>query len=195
MKYYLEITLSEHSELGIYGLWEKFFTQLHLALVEMQGKTGSIFTGISFPEYRYEDENGGYLGNKLRVFGETEDALKQLDLLKWLSQLTNSIHSTGIQQVPSEDVTGYVRFQRKHIKGSLQNLSKRYAKRHNISIAEAEKHYNGLKSECDLPFLNLKSLSNDQTFRLFISKVKSESFINKGFGTYGLSTVSTVPEF
>lgn len=207
MKYYQELTLIGQPEISFSFILTKVYTQIHLALVEMQDENGLVPIGVSFPEYLSDKKEARLLnksdgdnrkiglGNKLRVFAETEDDLKQLDLLKWLSHLMDYVHLTGIREVPIKKVTGYVYFQRKHIKGSPQKLSKRHAKRHNISITESEKYYNGLQSTSDLPYLYLKSLSNDQSFRLFILKVKSNSFVNKSFRTYGLSTVSTVPEF
>lgn len=195
MKYYLEITLADHPKQGVYDLWGKLFTQLHLALVPTKNSLGNVSIGISFPEYRYEEGDGGYIGNKLRVFSETEEALNQLDLPKQLSRLINYLDLMQTKEVPFKDITGYASFKREHIKGSLKNLSKRYAKRHNMSIVESEKYFNGFKNISDLPYLSIKSLSKNHPFRLFISKVKCESYINEGFGTYGLSSVSTVPEF
>lgn len=207
MKYYQEITLIGQSEIPLHFILSKVYVQIHLALVEMQDENGIVPIGVSFPEYLSSRREMGVLnksddgnrkiglGTKVRLFSETEDVLKQLDLSKWLAFLTDYVHSTGIREIPLHKITGYANFKRKHIKGSLQNLSKRYAKRNSLSIEEAEKHFNKVKDSSNLPYLQLKSLSEHHPFRLVISKVKCESLINEGFGTYGLSSVSTVPEF
>lgn len=181
--------------MGTYELWSVFFTQLHLALVEQQNQHNNISIGISFPEYRYEQKKGGYLGTKLRVFAQDEFMLQQLDLTKWLSYLTDSIHCTEILEVPSNKVSKYVQYRRHHIKGSVEKLAKRRAKRHKISLDEAMKHFQHKINTSDLPYIRLKSITTKQLFRLCIEKREHNKLIHDGFGTYGLSNSSTVPEF
>ena len=196
MKYYLEITLIDNSNMGFYELWGKCYTQLHLALVEMQDPQGRVPMGISFPEYRYEPKKGGYLGSKLRIFAENEAAFQQLDLTKWFSRLTDHIHCTDIREILHNRVTKYAQYRRQHIKGSsLEKLARRRAKRHEITLDEAMKHYQNKVCTNDLPYILLKSLTTQQPFRLCVEKRESHELIQEGFTTYGLSYSSTVPEF
>ncbi len=141
MKHYLEITLIDNSNMGFYELWGKCYTQLHLALVEMQDQQGRIPMGVSFPEYQYEPTRGSYLGSKLRIFAENEAAFQQLDLTKWFSCLIDHIHCTDICEILHNRVTKYAQYRRQHIKGSLEKLARRRAKRHEISLDEAMKRY------------------------------------------------------
>src|SRR3990167_1277774 len=172
MKKYFEITLIDNPNMSVCELWSKFYMQLHLALVEQQDQQGKIPIGISFPEYRYESKKGGYLGNKVRMFAQDENLLQLLDLNKWFAHLADYIHCTSIREVPSDRVITYAQYRRYHVKGNFGNLARRRAKRHKMSLDEAIKHYQSKAYTSDLPYIQLKSLTNQQSFRLFIEKRK-----------------------
>lgn len=195
MKNYIEVTLIANADIKVYELWGKFYTQLHLALVEIQGVQGNVPIGISFPEYQYEPGRGGYLGDKLRIFAQDEVILQQLDLTKWLLRLNDYIHCTGIREVPNNGVIKYAQYRRRHLKGSLEKLARRHASRHKINLDEVMQRYQGKVCGSDLPYVLLKSLTTRQPFRLFIEKREYNESIQEGFGAYGLSSSSTVPEF
>ncbi len=195
MKYYLEITLIDTASIKHYELWAKVYSQLHLALVEMQDAQGKVPVGVSFPEYRYQESTGGYLGSKLRVFAPNETTLQNLNLAQWLSRLADYIHYTGIREVPIGKIAGYSLYSRLHIKGSIDNLARRYAKRHAISLEQARKQYQEKSYNTNLPYIQLKSLTTKQAFHLFIAKQASKELVQNKFGTYGLDSLSTVPEF
>lgn len=194
MTHYLEITLIEHSDLGAYGLWQKLYNQLHIALVDLNNTSG-VALGISLPEYRYDADKGGFLGNKLRVFAPNEAILQQLDLSQSLKQLTDYLHLTGVREVPTTKITGYAQYRRRHVKGSVEKLARRHAKRNNVSMDVALAHYQGKAFTCDLPFVQLKSSTTGASFRLFVEKVIQSEAIEGKFGSYGLSDLATVPVF
>ncbi len=284
MAYYQEITLVPQTEITPNFILCRLYTQLHLALVEMQDHPGKVPIGFSFPEYRYETRGcefvsllppptketietlpinlmGAYvlsgdkfyfihkanreftqiilnnsqlarfnikfklneiklgdikrllktqideirlitghtpseksLGTKVRIFGNDETILEQFNLSKWLMRLSDYVHFTSIRPVPAK-VLGYARYHRQHLKGSKEKLARRYAKRHGITAEEATKNYENKVYRSNLPYVQLKSLANQQSFKLLIAKTYSTEWIQQGFGTYGLSSFSTVPEF
>jgi len=47
----------------------------------------------------------------------------------------------------------------------------------------------------NLPYIQMKSLTSDRPFKLFIEKQPATKSDTQVFSTYGLSSVSPVPEF
>ena len=85
MHYYIELTLIKDSEISPYFIWSKLYTQLHLALVEMQDTNAQVPIGVSFPEYNVGESKGKklmLLGSKLRIFAQDEATLTKLNLPK-----------------------------------------------------------------------------------------------------------------
>lgn len=200
MKFYREITLMDQEGLIPYFIWSKLYGQLHIAFAEHKNDQGKVPFGLSFPEYQYDLNNGKIrLGKKLRIFAKTEEELQALDLSKWLSRLMDYVHIQSIKPVP-EKVDGYAVYQRHQVKGNPQRLARRYAKRHDVSYEEALATYQSMNiQKTNLPYVQMKSLSKDQMFKLFIEKtvVDSES-TEARFTTYGLNAKDsffTVPEF
>jgi CRISPR-associated endonuclease Csy4 len=196
MKYYLEITLIENQTCNLYTLWSQVYTQLHLALVEVADEEGKVSIGFSFPEYHYDEmANIGFLGTKCRLFALDEPTLTQLDLGKWLSRLTDNLHCTAIRMVPNI-VDGYARYQKLSKKTNLERQARRYAKRKGLSLEEALVKYADFEPfRENFPFVQLKSLSSQQSFRLVIRKTQEAELKTGKFNTYGLSTNLTLPEF
>ena len=50
MKYYQELTLLPDMEVELYYIWSNLYTQIHLALVELQDEQGNVPVGDTFPE-------------------------------------------------------------------------------------------------------------------------------------------------
>ncbi len=200
MKYYLEITLIENNNITLYEQWSKIYTQIHLAFVEQKNSQNKICYGVSFPEYRFNEKAQiGFLGGKLRVFAETEAQLVNLDLPKWLAKLADYVHLQVIKAVPSQ-INGYAVYRRKQVKTNAARLARRSAKRNNISFDEALQNYQNVVTSCDLPFVQIQSLSsssasNKNFFKLFVEKLPASSVTESIFNTYGLSVNATVPEF
>jgi CRISPR-associated endonuclease Csy4 len=195
MKSYLEITLLPNPEVGVNFLWSKVFQQIHLGLVEIQDDQGQAPIGLSFPEYVI-GEKYSVLGSKLRLFANDEAELKQFDAVKWLARLSDYVHCTSIRPVP-EKLIGYATYQRVQPKINPEPLARRYARRHNIDYETAltlysKRNYQTINS----PFIRLKSLSSDNNFCIWVKKVPVDAQSSTThFSTYGLSSISTVPEF
>lgn len=213
MKFYLEITLLPNPEVGIHFLWSKVYQQIHLGLVEMQDGQGRVPIGVAFPEYVRGDKYG-VLGGKLRLFAEHEATLSEFNTRHWLARLSDYVHCTNIRPVP-EKLSGYAIYQREQPKTSKERLARRYAKRHGMDLVTAlhstidltvkppsDAAYKTQFRYCEMPqkavttpFIRLQSLSGGQTFCLWIKKTVVAGPSGATFSRYGLSAVSTVPDF
>lgn len=206
MKYYIDITLLPDAESSLGFLWEKVYQQVHLALVESKTTENSSAIGLSIPEYR---EGKFPLGSKLRLLAPSEKLLQQLDIGKWLNRLTDYAHFTSIRAVP-DHVKSFAKFKRirskkimvdgkekmKKLDTNIGRLARRRVKRKGETFEQALKHFEGYKQQqSDLPFINVKSLSKDQRFKLFIEKELVDSSEQGTFSCYGLSQQATVPWF
>ncbi|MDD5266835.1 MAG: type I-F CRISPR-associated endoribonuclease Cas6/Csy4 [Methylococcales bacterium] len=194
MRFYLEITLLPNPEVGINFLWSKIFQQIHLGLVEMQDEQGRVLIGLSFPEY-VTGEKFSLLGGKLRLLAKDEETLSQFNASHCLARLSDYVHCTSIRPVP-EKLTGYAIYQREQPKSNKERLARRYAKRHNEDYGVALLHYSEMAHQTiATPFIRLKSLSGGNEFCLWIKKTVVTEPSGMAFSSYGLSAVSTVPEF
>ena len=214
MNYYQELLLLPQEEIPIHFLWSKVFQQIHLGLVEIQDGQRQVPIGLSFPEY-ISGEKVSLLGSKLRILAKDEATLVQFNTAKWLSRLSDYVHCTSIRPVP-EKITGYAIYQRQQPKTNPERLARRYAKRHRVdydtalngtvvlsvkptqSIEDnkAEMRYSEMPYQViATPFIRLKSLSNEQAFCLWIKKTQVAEPSGTSFSSYGLSTITTVPEF
>ena len=204
MKVYQEIKLLESPEIPLHFLWSKVFQQIHLGLVEMQDNQRQVPIGLSFPEYVI-GEKYSLLGSKLRLFANDEAMLNQFDAVKWLARLSDYVHCTSIRPVP-EKIIGYAIYQREQPKTNPERLARRYARR----LAEREKraevdadyetaltrYSKRHRQTINSPFIQLKSLSSDNNFCLWIKKVPIDvQSSTTQFSSYGLSSVSNLPEF
>lgn len=200
MNYYIEVTLMENERFSPYELWSRLYPQLHLALVEVKNADNRVNIGFSFPQYRfYHDKGVGFIGTKLRLFAESESDLKKLDIRRWLERSEDYVHITSIREVPSE-LKGYAIYKRKQVKTNAQRLARHRVKRGDIGFDEALARYSNVVTTTNLPYIEMKSLStsdeqNEKRFKLFIEKHPAEKSDTRVFSTYGLSSVSSVPEF
>lgn len=193
MLYYQELTLLSNAEISTYHLWAKVYQQIHIGIAELlvDGR-GEI--GVSFPQYKGEGKEQS-LGMKLRVFAKSEEVLARLNLESRLHRLEDYVHIKKARPIPVAAVRGYAVYRRHHSENSQSQKARRYAKRHNIAYEKAlalfpEDRWTGLP-----PYVQLQSLSTGHTYRLHIEKIETEEPRDKGFGSYGLDPVSTVPEF
>ncbi len=192
MKLYREIIFRPQPEISLGFLWGKVFQQIHIGLVEMKDSNGNVPIGISFPEYLSED---GPLGRKLRMFTTSKEVFTVFDVDTRLKRLADYVHLTGIRDVP-ENIRSFCRFKRQQTKTNVERLARRRAKRHGISIEKAISELKGFEDkQVKTPFINMESLSSKRRFRLFIIKEICDNPAYEGYSTYGLSQVSTVPEF
>lgn len=192
MKYYLDITLLPDGEANFGFLWQAVYRQVHLALVESKTPKGDSTVSVSIPEY---GARAFPLGSKLRLLASSKGSLESLDIDKWLARLKDYTHSTSIKSVP-EKVTQFARFNRRQFKTNIQRLARRRMKRQGVSFEEAIEYYASFKDkESKLPYINMKSLSKDESFKFFIEQELLAEPIEGVFNCYGLSGAATVPWF
>ncbi|SDY51377.1 type I-F CRISPR-associated endoribonuclease Cas6/Csy4 [Acinetobacter kyonggiensis] len=199
MKFYQEITLIDQAEISPYFIWSKLYAQLHIALAEHKNANEKGNIGISFPKYIYEDGDEAkkskvHLGDKLRIFAEDQAALENLNMFQWLERLTDYVHITSIREVP-ENIKGYATYSRKQVKTNAERLARHRVKRGDIGFDEALARYSNVVTTTDLPYIQMKSLTSDKSFKLFIEKKNANQSETQVFSTYGLSSESSVPEF
>ena len=200
MNYYIEVTLMENDQFSPYELWSQLYPQLHLALVEAKNADNKVNIGFSFPQYRFHQDKGvGFIGTKLRLFAESEADLKKLDIRRWLERLEDYVHVTSIREVPN-DIKNYAIYKRKQVKTNAQRLARHRVKRGDIGFDEALARYSNVVTITNMPYIEMKSLStsdqqSEKRFKLFIEKQSAEKSETQVFSTYGLSSVSSVPEF
>lgn len=200
MNYYIEVTLMENEKFSPYQLWSQLYPQLHLALVEVKNADNKVNVGFAFPQYRFHQDKGiGFLGTKLRLFANYESDLKKIDIRKWIERLEDYVHITSVREVPKE-IKGYAIYKRKQVKTNAQRLARHRVKRGDIGFDEALARYSKVVTTTNLPYVEMQSLSmsdehDKKRFKLFIEKQPAEQSETQIFSTYGLSSVSSVPEF
>ena len=198
VKYYQEVTLLPGFEIPLYFVWSNVYRQLHLAFVDCKDENGSVPYGVSFPQYQQEKKQSN-LGEKVRVFAASKEALEQLDIKKWLQRLSDYVHVTGIREVPDK-IIGYSVYRRVHQNNSSEQKARRFLKRHATETASYEEIVSKfIRSPAkwiqNIPYIKQKSLTNSSSFRLYVEKKECAREALGNFGTYGLSETTTVPEF
>ena len=195
MKYYIELDLKNTPDITLYALWGKVYTQIHLALTELQAALGTGKVGVAFPEYRFDAAvQMGRLGSKLRVFADDAAILQQLNLSQHLRRYADYVQLSAVAAVPAEH--GLACYARVQVKSGAERATRRLIKRHPELNYETElARLQALSVHSALPFIQLNSLSSKQAFRLFIAKSEATVVQTGDFGTYGLSNSATVPDF
>ncbi|MGB0467053.1 MAG: type I-F CRISPR-associated endoribonuclease Cas6/Csy4 [Pontibacterium sp.] len=184
MDFYIDLQVLPDPEFKETVLMNALCAKLHRALFDR--RKGDI--GISFPKA------GKSLGSLLRLHGQ-EAALTELSQTTWLRGLRDYTESTGVHPVPAG--CDHYRVERVQVKSSAERLRRRSVKKGWLSEEEArECIVDSSEKKSNLPFLQLKSQSNGQMFRLFIrhSAVVSQP-LDGEFSHYGLSKNATVPRF
>ncbi len=192
MQFYQEITLLPDAEISSYFLWTKVYTQVHLALADIKNQHGIDTIGVSFPEYRYRNTDGkifAKLGNKLRVFAQSEDDLAKLNLSQWLERLTDYVHIKPINAV-GDKATGFVVVRRYRHDG-LEKTARRFAEFKNISLEKALTHCQTYKqADKKYPFISLFSQTNQRNYQLAIWQEQTDSPVLGKFNSYGINNQS-----
>ena len=187
MDHYLDIRLRPDPELASSHVMDALFSKLHLALAARQA--GDI--GISFP--RVVTGRAG-LGDVLRLHGGAA-ALGALMATPWLAGLLDHLQASGIAAVPAGSQHRVV--QRVQAKSSAERIRRRQMRRHGYDETQArERVPDSVERTLALPYVNLRSTSTVQAFRLFIAHGPQLAAPQAGtFSAYGLSPQATVPWF
>lgn len=184
MDHYLEIRVLPDPEFSEEMLMAALFAKLHRAL----GARGKGDIGVSFPLI------GTKPGALLRLHGKKE-ALATLEMLHWRKGLNDYCRCSSIDAIP--DTVRWRTVSRVQVKSSPSRLIRRSIKKGWLTEEEASRRVLQMSEQrTDLPFLNIKSLSNAQSFRLFIRHGElQEQPVDGEFSSYGLSPLATIPWF
>lgn len=184
MDYYIDIEVLPDPEFLETTLMNALFAKLHRALVQVS--YGEI--GVSFPDVAKN------LGSVLRVHG-TEAALSRLSELNWLQGLRDYTAVSAPQKVSATAQHRVVR--RVQAKSNVARLRRRSVKKGWLTEEEAiAKIPLTNEKTLRLPYLQLKSGSTQQAFRLFVEHgpLLDRPIVGE-FSAYGLSNTATVPWF
>ena len=186
MNHYLDVSFDASVDFPLLHQMASFYQGVHLYLVESGAQLG-----ITLPELKTGARNP--LGNIVRLHG-TEDSLHAFTESPFLSRIRSPFRLSSIEQVPAG---AQPRTFWRHQPKSIVQLRKRAMKRHGLTEEQAVERYpRDMLFHSPLPFLELRSLSTRQSFRLFFVKGDIQKIAVQGeFNTYGLSPTATLPWF
>ena len=187
MNHYVDIDVRPDPEFTACQLMSALFAKVHRALVA-QGET---HVGVSFPGFELAPPN---LGTRLRLHGDM-GALSNFLASDWLMGMRDHVLLALPALVPVNADHRVVK--RVQVKSSPDRLRRRLMRRHNLSEQEAcQRIPDEAARFTGLPFLQIRSASTSQAFRLFIElgPLQREA-VPGGFNAYGLSQGGTVPWF
>ncbi|MDQ3061123.1 MAG: type I-F CRISPR-associated endoribonuclease Cas6/Csy4 [Pseudomonadota bacterium] len=187
MDHYVDIDVRPDPEFPAHQLMSALYAKLHRALVARQGAG----IGVSFPGF---DPQGTHLGTHLRLHGSLA-ALAELLESDWLTGMRDHVVLTLPRLVPPDALHRAVK--RVQVKSSPERLRRRLMRRHGFDEREARERIPDQLAQCThLPFVQLRSTSSGESFRLFLEHgpVQSGAVVG-GFNAYGLSQGATIPWF
>lgn len=187
MDHYLDLKLLPDPEFPATQLMNALFAKLHRGLVEL----GCDDIGISFPD---SARAGHGFGQRLRLHG-TAAALDRLLARNWLSGMRDHVQLSELAAVPANAQHRGLR--RVQVDSNPERLRRRAIKRHGLTEEQARQRIpDHAGKTTDLPFIDLRSQSSGQRFRLFIAQGPIQATAQAGtFNAYGLSREATVPWF
>ncbi len=187
MDHYVDIDVHPDPEFPASQLMSALYAKLHRALVAQ----GITCIGVSFPGF---DSDAPHLGKRLRLHGDLAALLALLES-DWLTGMRDHVALTQPMRVPVAAKHRVVR--RVQVKSSPERLRRRLMRRHDLDEQEARQRIpdEAAHFAC-LPFVQLRSTSTGQTFRLFIDHGSIQSSAVPGdFNAYGVSQGATIPWF
>lgn len=187
MDHYVDIEVRPDPEFANHQLMGALYAKLHRALAAQSSQR----IGVSFPGM---DEVGTHLGTRLRLHGELEHLCTLLGS-DWLSGMRDHVALTSPLPVPHQAPHRTV--SRVQVKSSPARLRRRLIRRHDLSEEEASQRIpDDAVRSTHLPFVQMRSISTGQAFRLFIRHGPVQAMPNAGdFNTYGLGQGATIPWF
>lgn len=187
MDHYVDIDVRPDPEFPVHQLMSALYSKLHRTLVALD----STGIGVSFPDAK---RNPLELGKRLRLHGELA-ALSALMDSSWLTGMRDHVDLRSPTLVPG--IAEYRVVRRVQVKSSPERLRRRLMRRHEIDEQEARVRIpDHIARKLSLPFVQWRSSSTGQSFRLFIDQGALQSEAVAGvFNTFGLSQGATVPWF
>lgn len=185
MDYYLDINVNRGSEFSEMTVINHLYASLHEVLFDQGNKE----IGCSFP---FVSKSG--LGSCLRLHGSLM-ALNRIMEPLWFKKFEDYVKIEPAKKVPAN--VQYRVVSRFQVKSSPERLLRRSIKKGKITLEEAEQRLLTMKAKStDLPYLRIRSISNGQSFRLFVKHGELLQSPTKGdFNHFGLSYDATIPWF
>ena len=183
MDHYIDIKVLPDPEFKESVLLNALFSKLHRAL----GQVTEGRVGVSFPDCKK------FLGDRVRLHGTQADLTKLMDA-NWLQGLRDYSHQSGIAKIPDKVSHKIVR--RVQVKSS-HNKRKRSVAKGWLTEAEAIQLIpDSQQKMLRLPFLQIKSLSNGNSMRIYVEHSKDlKDAVTGTFSSYGFSSTATIPWF
>lgn len=183
--HYLDLHLLPDPEFAPDQLLRALFAKLHRALVQL----GDGSVGLSLPGHSARGT-----GSHLRLHGSLV-ALQKLQQQEWLTGMRDHVRQTGPAPVPAGCQHRAVR--RVQVDSNPERLRRRLVKRHDLSEEAARRQIPDSAMQLTrLPWVEMRSQSSGQRFRLFIEHGPLQDAASPGsFSSYGLSTSATIPWF
>jgi CRISPR-associated endonuclease Csy4 len=187
MDHYVDIRALANPEISVPQVLNVAANKLHAALVALRASD----VGVSFPRFRLEPVS---LGDTVRLHGHKERLAELLDT-GFLNSLKDYVRVSDIGSVPEAAVYRVVR--RVQVDSNVDRIRRRQIRRHGWTEEEARRRIpNSAERRLNLPYLQMKSRSTGQAFRLFIEHQDCRPTPVAGaFNSYGLSRSATVPWF
>ena len=183
MDHYVDIQVLPDPEFLETTLMNELFSKLHRAL----GKHGQGKIGVSFPDH------GKTLGARIRLHGGKK-ALEEFMQTQWITGMTDYCRVSDVRPVPPQ--TSFCTVKRVQAK-SVYNKRKRSVAKGWLDESEAQKCIpDSQQRTLDLPYAQLRSLSNGNMMRVYIEHGEPvQQSVAGSFSAYGLSSTATVPWF
>jgi CRISPR-associated endonuclease Csy4 len=193
MNCYMNINLLPDPEFQETILMSALFAKLHRRLASLS----STQVGISFPKYTFDESKSvSTLGSCLRLHG-LEGNLSDVMQEDWLKGLHDYTQLSSIQPVPV-NTEQYRVVKRVQVKSNVERLLRRSIAKGRLTQEMALQKITTIRPrKSSLPFIQMKSCSTGQQFRLFIQQSDLQTTPTGGcFNSYGLSIKgTTVPWF
>lgn len=209
MNYYQEITLIDQMDVEQHRVHSGLYQILHKKLrFGDDGESRNI--GIAFPKYQYNPARArdqGTLGNKIRLFAQTEAELKLLNLAVILEEYADYAHISGIKEVGNK-ATHYEVYYRHRTTGvakKARRLEAHFIKKFGQAWLDNEfggreaviKHCQQHTKFQKMPFVRLKSTSNGHNYTVIFERqivpTPTDVFSFDSFGLSSKDNLSSVP--
>ena len=187
MDHHVDIDVQPDPEFPVHQLMGALYAKLHRALVAQN----STRIGVSFPGFGLQVP---HLGTRLRLHGNLAE-LSALLASDWMAGMRDHVTLTPPTRVP--ETAKHCVIRRVQVKSSPERLRRRLMRRHDLDEQEARQRIpDGAACLANLPFVQVRSTSTSQSFRLFIDHGPAQpNSIAGDFNAYGLSQVATIPWF
>jgi CRISPR-associated endonuclease Csy4 len=187
MDHFVDIEVRPDPEFPANQLMSVLFAKLHRGLVGL--RTTGI--GVSFPKFDVTPPN---LGTCLRLHGQRSVLLALMES-DWLNGMRDHVVQSVPSLVPSN--TQHRNLRRIQTKSSPARLRRRLMHRHDLNEQEAlQRIPNEVARFSRLPFVQLRSTSTGQNFRVFFDNGPFQpSAVPGDFNAYGFSQTATIPWF